>query len=103
MALSRQEVATTTKGSDGAQVTELNTYAPSVYGVARDEQGGGPKLREQLVTVRREANGGVSETTSVRRPTVSDPNRLGEPTVIFNLVCTDTCGRALPAPQTKKP
>jgi hypothetical protein len=102
LSLARQDVATTTKASDGTEVTELNTYAPSIYGVARDEQGT-PKLREQQTIVRREDHGTVTETTTVRRPTLADPNRLGDGTVISNLVCSGTCASAFPPPAAKKP
>jgi len=94
MALIRQENAITTKKSDGTQVTELNRYAPAIYGIARDEHSG-PALQEQQVIVRKEGKGTVEETTSVRRPTLADPNRLGEPKVISDLVCTGKCAGPL--------
>jgi hypothetical protein len=90
MSVIRQEMATTTKRSDGSEVTELNLYAPSVYGVARVQEGES-KLREQQLIVRKATDGTVNETTTVRRPTLADPNRLGDPTVISNLVCTGKC------------
>jgi hypothetical protein len=90
MSVIRQETATTTKQSDGTEVTELNLFAPSSYGVAREGEGGS-KLREQQTIVRKESAGVVTETTAVRRPTLADPNRLGEPNVISNLVCTGKC------------
>ena len=90
MAVIREEMATTIKKSDGTQVTELNLYAASPYGIARDEQGG-QKLREQQLIVRKESGGVVTETTTVRRPTLADPNRLGDPTEISTLACTGKC------------
>jgi hypothetical protein len=96
MALARQEVATTTKTGNGGEVTELNTYAPSVYGIAQ-EQGGPLKLREQQTIVKEDKNGVVTETTSVSRPTLADPNRLGNADVISTLVCKGTCKGPLPA------
>ena len=96
MSLIRQQVATTTKAPDGSAVTELNVYAPSAYGIARD-QNATPKLREQNVTVRREKNGVVTETTTVSRPTLQDPSRLGESTVASELVCTGKCAGSLQA------
>ena len=99
MALARQDVATTTKTGNGS-VTELNTFAPAIYGVTRDESSG-PKLREQQTVVREERNGVVTETTAVRRPTLVDPNRLGDPNVISTLVCTGTCKDSLKAPAPK--
>lgn len=90
MAVIRQETATTTQQGDGTAVTEMNLYAPSAYGVTRDEQGG-PKLREQQTIVRKETPGLVTETTTVRRPVMGDPNRLSAPDVISDLVCTGKC------------
>jgi len=94
MSLIRQQVATTTKASDGSMVTELDLYAPSAYGIAR-ENNATPKLKEQDVVVRREKNGVVTETTSVSRPTLQDQNHLvaaGPPT---ELVCTGACPLSL--------
>nr|MDP9113694.1 hypothetical protein [Acidobacteriota bacterium] len=56
MKLIRQQVESTYKSPDGSVVTERNTFAPSIYGVARSGDGP-PKLREQEVIVRREKNG----------------------------------------------
>jgi hypothetical protein len=95
MSLIRQEAVNTVKNSDGTQVTERNVYAPSTYGVARDQQGG-LKLLEQQSTVRKQSGETVTETASVRRPTISDPNRLGEASVISNVVCSGKCEGALP-------
>ena len=99
MSLSGQETVTTVKNSDGTQVTELNVYAPSLYGIARDEQGG-QKLREQQTIVRRESGGKVTETTTVRRPTLTDPSHLDEPRVVSDLACTGKCDGPL---QQQKP
>ncbi len=99
MSLIRHETASTVKNSDGTQVTERNVYAPDVLGIARDEQGG-QKLREHQTVVRRESGGTVTETTSLQRPALADPNRLDEPRVISNLVCTGKCDGPL---QQQKP
>jgi hypothetical protein len=100
MALSRQDVATTTKTGPGAEVTELEVYSPSVYGIAR-EGDGPPKLREQQTTERRESGGTVTETTTVRRATISDPNRLGDAATILTVVCTGVCKGPLPTAGSK--
>lgn len=94
MNLIRQQVETTTKSPDGSIVTERNTFAPSTYGVARSNDGT-PKLREQEVIVRRENNGVVTEKTSVSRPTLQDPNRLGPTSPVSDLVCTGKCAGPL--------
>ena len=96
MNLIRQQVETTAKSPDGSIVTERNTFAPSIYGVARSGDGG-PKLREQEVIVRRENNGVVTEKTTVSRPTLQDPNRLGPASPVSELVCTGKCAGPLAA------
>ncbi len=94
MNLIRQQVETTSKSADGSVVTERNTFAPSIYGVARDADGA-PKLREQEVIVRRESNGVVSEKTTVSRPTLQDPSRLGPASPASELVCSGKCAGPL--------
>jgi len=90
MSLARQQVSTTKKAADGSSVTEVDLYAPAAYGIARD-QNATAKLREQEVTVRRESNGTVTETTTVSRPTLQDPSRLGPSTTVSELVCKGKC------------
>jgi hypothetical protein len=90
MSLIRQQVANITKASDGSMVTELDLYAPSAYGIARD-QSATPKLKEQEMIVRKEKNGVVTETTTVSRPLLADPNRLGPTQPVSELVCTGKC------------
>ena len=94
MNLIRQQVETTSKSPDGSVVTERNTFAPSMYGVARSGDGP-PKLQEQEVIVRRENNGVVSEKTTVSRPTLQDPNRLGPTSPVSERVCTGKCAGPL--------
>jgi hypothetical protein len=98
MNLIRQQVETTAKSPDGSIVTERNTFAPSIYGVARNPDGA-PKLQEQEIIVRRENNGVVTEKTTVSRPTLQDPNRLGPAAPVSELVCTGKCANPLPSPK----
>jgi hypothetical protein len=90
LSLASQQVATTKKAADGSLVTAVDLYAPAAYGIAR-EQNATAKLREQDVTVRREKNGVVTETTTVSRPTLQDSNRLGPAVPASELVCTGKC------------
>jgi hypothetical protein len=94
MNLIRQQVDTTAKSADGSIVTERDVFAPSVYGVARSGDGA-PKLQEQEVIVRQEKNGVVTEKTTVSRPTIQDPNRLGPTLPVSDLVCTGKCAGPL--------
>ena len=90
MSLIRQQVANIIKAPDGSMVTEVDLYAPSAYGIARD-QSATPKLKEQDVIVRKEKNGVVTETTTVSRPLLADPNRLGPTQTVSEFVCTGKC------------
>jgi hypothetical protein len=90
LSLASQQVATITKEPDGSLITQVNLYAPAAYGIAR-EQNATAKLKEQEVIVRREKNGVVTETTTVSRPTLQDPSRLGPSAPVSELVCTGKC------------
>ena len=90
LSLISQQVATIKKDPDGALVTQVDLYAPAAYGIAR-EQNATPKLKEQDVIVRREKNGVVTETTTVSRPTMQDPGRLGPSGPASELVCVGKC------------
>ncbi|MEO8050048.1 MAG: hypothetical protein ABI833_06490 [Acidobacteriota bacterium] len=94
LSLASQEVATITKEPDGSLVTQVDLYAPAAYGIARTESAT-PRLKEQSVIVRREKNGVVTESTSVSRPTLQDPSRLGPSGPVSELVCTGKCAGPL--------
>jgi|SRR5579863_1212524 len=97
MQLVSQTQSTTTKASDGSEVTEMNVYERNSLGRPRDEQDG-QKIDEQRIIERTKGpNGAVIETTTVRRPTLADPNHLGEPRQISETICTGKCGLAPPA------
>lgn len=91
MALLNQETSTTVASKDGKQVIERDIYASASDGVPRDEQGG-QKLKEHQTIVRTPgADGTVTETVSVQRPTLADQTRLGAPVQISETVCTGKC------------
>jgi hypothetical protein len=90
MSFAGQQVTTAKKAADGSVVTQVDLYAPNAYGIARSENAT-PQLKEQDMTVRREKNGVVTETTMVARPTLQDPNRLAPPTPVSELVCKGKC------------
>jgi hypothetical protein len=107
MQLVSQTQSTTTKASDGSEVTEMNVYERNSLGRPRDEQSG-PKIDEQRIIERTKGpNGAVIETTTVRRPTLADPSHLGEPRQISETICTGKCGltppAATPQPQPATP
>ncbi len=86
-----QTVATTNTASDGSKDTVVNVYKANVPGNI-DPTTSGLKLQEQqLVQSQKGANGAVTETLSIRRPTVSDPNTLGPARQISQTVCQGDC------------
>lgn len=91
MRLIQQTQGTTTKNPDGSESSQVNLYGSSWTGNVPDNQSALP-LREQEIIERQKGPGGsVVETLSVRRPTPSDPNRLGAATQISQTVCTGKC------------
>jgi hypothetical protein len=89
--LASQEIKRSSKRSDGTEVSEVNIYAKSIPGRV-NASGSGQQLMEQQVIERRpQGPDGVVETLSVRRPTISDPTRLGELKRISETVCQGKC------------
>ena len=91
MTLLNQTTSVKTTSADGRQTEERNIYSSASDGVPRDEQGG-QKIKEQQIIVRTPgADGSVTETVSVRRPTLADQSHLGPATQISQTVCTGKC------------
>jgi hypothetical protein len=89
--LSRQTLSTTTKRSDGSEVSEVDLYKASVPGVAQTT-GSPQQLYEQQIITRDKGPGDtVKETLSVRRPSVSEPNHLGALQKVSETVCQGKC------------
>jgi hypothetical protein len=86
-----QTVAKTVTAPDGSKDTVLNIYGSNVPGTVT-EPGAPLKLKEQqLVQSQKGPNDTVTETLSVRRPTVSDPSTLGPAKQLSQTVCTGDC------------
>ena len=88
--LKSQTVSTMTRRPDGAEVTEVNVYANAVDGKIQDNQAP-QQIKEQQIIERVKTPGTLTETVSVRRPTVSDPTRLGNFQKISETVCKGVC------------
>jgi hypothetical protein len=100
LSLINQQVTTVTKNPDGSEVTATAYYGAAAYGVARTQQPGPPQLKQEDITVRKQVNGTVVETTSTRLPeTLADPSRLGPPRVISETVCTGKCDKPIQVQQ----
>jgi hypothetical protein len=96
MQLKSQTMSTTTKQADGGQTTQVNLYGADAPGEVRQD-GAPQKLQEQqIVTREKAADGSVVEKLSVRRPTISDPSRLGSPEQVSQTVCTGKCDSPKP-------
>jgi hypothetical protein len=80
---------TAVKRPDGSEATTVDVYAPSTPG--RANQDSRPRIKEQQIIERRPSQGGSVETLSIRRPGLSDPDRLGPPSLVSETVCTGKC------------
>ena len=103
--LASQSDSKTTKQPDGTEVTQTNLFAKTVAGVLQDNNAAMRVKEQQVVQKRTNPDGSVVETLSVRRPTVSDPNRLGDLQKLSETVCKGKCqpDAAKPAADPAKP
>jgi hypothetical protein len=95
MALHSQKVAETVAAKDGSGTSQVNIYSQAVPGASRDSSGS-LKLTEQQIVQRTASNGTLVETTSVRRPTIQDPNILGPAQKISETACSGKCQPVVP-------
>ncbi|MCC6342686.1 MAG: hypothetical protein IT166_10820 [Bryobacterales bacterium] len=84
MKIASQTVARIRKNADGTESQEVDIYR-NVPG--RADTNATPALRERQIIEQRKVGNRVIETTSVQRPTVSDPNHLGAPRQISERIC----------------
>ena len=89
--VTEQSVATTTKRPDGTELVRTDLYGSSWNGNV-GSAGSALALREQDEIQRTPGPGGsVTESLVVRRPTQSNPNKLGPPEKVSETVCTGKC------------
>lgn len=85
-----QTVTNTLKRSDGSEEVAVDMFSKNVPGVVNDKAS--LQLKEhQIIERRPAAGGGLVETLSVQRPTVSDPSKLGPPKQLSETVCRGKC------------
>ena len=89
--LASQSESTSTKQPDGTEITQTNLFAHTVAGVLQDNTAAMRVKEQQIVERRKNPDGTVVETFSVRRPSVSDPNRLGALQKLSETVCKGKC------------
>jgi len=83
--LASQQVTRARKNADGSETREVDIFR-NVPG--RAEPTATPRLQERQIIEQKKVGDQLVETTSVQRPTISDPNRLGPPSKIGERVCT---------------
>jgi hypothetical protein len=89
--LDSQTESTSSKQADGTELTQTNVFAKTVAGNVQDSSGALRVKEQDIVQRRANPDGSVVEIVSVRRPGVSDPNRLGELQKVSETLCTGKC------------
>jgi hypothetical protein len=95
--LASQTESVSTKHSNGTETTQVNLFAYTVAGQLQDNTAPMRVKEQQIIERRTGSDGSVAETFSVRRPSMSDPNRLGELQKISETVCKGKCEPEKPA------
>ena len=92
LVLHSQIVKNSVTAPDGSERTEITVRDRSAPGTVIDNTDASLKLRSEEVVERVPgADGSVRETVSVRRPSVSEPDRLGPARRISETVCHGNC------------
>jgi hypothetical protein len=86
--LHSQKVTKTITAADGSKDQVVDLFGQNVPGTVDP---GGLKLYEQQLIQKKQRPNEVTETVSVRRPTVSDPKVLGSARQISETVCRGKC------------
>lgn len=92
LTLQGQTVRRTSKAADGSEQVEVDVYKRDVPGLTNSEQNPKPLLAEHQTIARRKQGTNIVETVDIARPSMSDPNRLGEPHRVSQTVCNGKCG-----------
>lgn len=89
--LVRQTVATTTKKTNGSDVTETRLFVPGGSGRVQSANAPLELQEEQILEGRVAPDGSTTSVLSVRTQTSIGSNRLGSPRVVSETVCTGKC------------
>ena len=85
-----QSVSKTVARPDGSKDVVVDIFGQNVPGIT--DAAGRLKLQEQQIVQRTAGpSGAFTETLSVRRPTISDPNKLGPERQISQTTCKGDC------------
>jgi len=100
--LDSQSESTSSRQPDGTELVQTNLFTKTVAGNVQDSSGAMRVKEQQVIQRRTNPDGSLIETLSVRRPSVSDPNRLGELQKVSETVCKGKCQpEAAPAKSAK--
>lgn len=89
--LHAQSTSVTKKLPDGSETTQVDLYSSNVAGHVYDASAPMQVKEQQIIERHIASDGSVTETLSVRRPTTSDPGRLGDLQQLSETVCTGKC------------
>lgn len=79
---------TVSKEVTGSNQREVDVFEAGLLGRAGDNT---PQLREQRLIEKKPTATGAVESISIRRPSPSDPGKLGIPQKVGEVVCTGKC------------
>lgn len=85
--LMEQTVTQVTDNPDGTQQTVVTHYGASPAGTLRSAEAKPVLVEQDIITQQLQQDGSVKEVTTLRQPTISDPNRLGASRTISETVC----------------
>jgi hypothetical protein len=96
MKLTRQSISRVVKNPDGSESRVVDVFGVAAPG--RPASGQGLQLRErQFIEKRSTPDGGVVESFSIQRPSLSSTRELGPVHKISETVCTGKCAAPAPA------
>lgn len=89
MQLTRQTLSRTVKNADGSELRQVDVFGSAAPG--RPAQPGQLQLRERQIVEKKAVPGGVVETLSIQRPSVTDSRQLGAAVRVSEKVCQGDC------------
>lgn len=101
--LHEQTVSTTSKEAGGNETTQVDLYAPAMPGIAREANAAPQIKEEQIISRQKGADGSLTETLSIRRPTLANPNKLGSLQKLSETVCRGKCDESAQTDAAQKP
>jgi hypothetical protein len=89
--LHSQKVSKTVTAPDGSKEAVVNIFGRNVAGDLNSDPTSLKLQEQQVIEQKPGANDTVTQTLSIRRPTISDPNTLGPAQQLSQTVCKGAC------------